>query len=60
MTEPTQEQYANFGEAVAGILDGYLFDTEGWTEEEKNHAFIEGTILAARVFQIEPMENPAS
>ena len=59
MTEPTQEQYAAFGEAVAGLLDGYTFDSEGYTEDEKNYVLAQTVQMAARVYGIEPQKDEA-
>jgi len=58
MAEPTKEQYASFGEAVAGIMDGYLFDTADWTEEDRNSTFVQAVMLAASVYGIDPKEHP--
>lgn len=58
MSEPTKEQYAMFGEAVAGILDGYTFDSEDHTEEDRNAALAYTVQLAALAFGITPEERP--
>jgi len=58
MSEPTPTQYANFGEATAGILDGYLFDADDWTEEDRNSTFVQAVMLAASVYGIDPKEHP--